>query len=329
MIPEKLSKLKERTALALRSKRGKNVLLYLLFLCVSFVFWVLLSLDSETQKDFEIPVTYSNIPENVTILSGMYDKISVTVKGNGYQLFKFRWNDLPELNIDFKGNVNKNNVMTVSSQKLDSYLRGYFGQGVEIMSVKPDSLWLSFTQQPGKSVPITINADVSTSLLYLQSGPISANVDSVKIFGPIEILRSTANVETEEIILTELSDTSKVEVRIKPINGVKIIPEKINITVPVEPLISKKRNVPIEVVGVNDGTKLLTYPSSVEVSYLVPMSKYSDDTPLKAVVEYNSIDSLNPKVEVKIPHIPEYYKNVGVTPNKVEYKIERKQRGIK
>ena len=31
---------------ALRTTKGRNVLLYLLFVCVAFVFWVLMSLDS-------------------------------------------------------------------------------------------------------------------------------------------------------------------------------------------------------------------------------------------------------------------------------------------
>ena len=51
------------------------------------------------------------------------------------------------------------------------------------MSVRPDSVRVTYTTAPGVSLPIIINADVHPSLQSIINGPITANVDSVKVYG--------------------------------------------------------------------------------------------------------------------------------------------------
>lgn len=49
---EKARKIQTKVTAALKSSRGQNVLLYLLFVAVAFVFWVFLSLDTEVRPRF-------------------------------------------------------------------------------------------------------------------------------------------------------------------------------------------------------------------------------------------------------------------------------------
>ena len=65
---EKARKIQTKVTAALKSSRGQNVLLYLLFVAVAFVFWVFLSLDTEVQRDFDVPVELQDIPDSVTIV---------------------------------------------------------------------------------------------------------------------------------------------------------------------------------------------------------------------------------------------------------------------
>ena len=65
---EKTIKIKRKVTAALHSSRGQNVLLYLLFVAVAFVFWVFLSLDTEVQRDFDVPVELQDVPDSVTII---------------------------------------------------------------------------------------------------------------------------------------------------------------------------------------------------------------------------------------------------------------------
>ena len=52
-----------------RTSTGKNVLLYMLFVAVAFFFWMLMSLDSEIQREFDVPLEITDIPDSITAVS--------------------------------------------------------------------------------------------------------------------------------------------------------------------------------------------------------------------------------------------------------------------
>lgn len=324
MLGDRLSKIKETSSKALHSQRGRNVLLYLMFVCISFVFWVFLSLDSEVQKDYEVPVELTEIPDSVTIISKIPSSFSVSVQGKGSQLLRFLWGPTPMMKIKFDNNISERGIFSLSKLKIDSKLRDYFGQGIQIISVKPDSIRLPFTTMPGEKVKLKIDADIRPDLQCIVSGPITANIDSVKVYGIDGVPHSLSYVQTDLIRRSGLKDTTRIEVGIRPINGLRIIPDRVIVTIPVEPLIAKRRNIPVDVMGLPDDLGLITFPSSIEVSYLVPMSRYNEDYPLKAFVDFPEIDQEKSHVGVTLSLTPDYYRNIILTPDSLEYIIERK-----
>lgn len=295
-----------------------------MFVCVAFVFWVLLSLDSEVQKDFEIPTEIIDVPENATIIGRVPSKFYVTVQGKGAQLLRFMWGKTTPIKLKFSDNITESGVFSMSRVKIDGKLRDYFGKGIQVTAVKPDSIRLPYTTMPGVALAIKINADVQPNLQCIISGPITSNVDSVKVYGLHGVPRNLSYVETEPINLSGIKDSTSIEVAIKPIEGLRIIPDNVRINIPVEPLISKKRNVPIEVIGTSDKMGIITFPSAIDVSYLVPMSRYNENYPIKAYVDFNQVDSLIPRVAVEISSVPDYYKNLAISPDSVEYVLEKK-----
>ena len=112
-------------------------------------------------------------------------------------------------------------------------------------------------------------------------------------------------------------------VRLRPINNVRIIPDKVKITVPVEPLIKKEQNVPISVRNQPYGINVLLFPPSIKVTYLVPQSKYKDPTNLTVVADYNDIDLASNKVNVKLGEVSGAYSSVVLGVDSVNYVIER------
>lgn len=319
-----LTKIRAAYIKAVRSSKGKSVLTYLLFVCVAFIFWVVLSLDTQVQRDFDVPVIIEDIPDSVTIISEVPQKISAVVEAKGSQLLRYMWGSMPPLKLKFTDYANTDNHnFFVPKSKVDSRLRDYFGQSVELMAARPDSLSLSFTTTPGVRLAVHVNSDITPEFQYIISGPVKADVDSVTAYAVGGVPRSLTVADTEWIVRTDLKDTCVYEVRIKPIPGVRFIPDKLNITVPVEPLISKRRTVPVEVVNLPEGIGLITFPSSVDVTYLVPMSDYNDDYPVKAYADYNSLDLHKNKIKLTPSLMPELYRNVALHPDSVEYIIEK------
>lgn len=321
---EKARELREKFKAALHSSRGRDVLLYLLFVAVAFVFWVFLSLDTEVQRDFEVPIEVQDLPDSVTVIGQIPSEIAVSVKGKDSQLLRYMWGKVSPLKFKWSENV-ADNSFVITHARFDARLRDYFSSGVQIVSFRPDSIRASFTTHPGVRVKLIVQADVHPNLQYIISGPIKANVDSVTLYSATDMPHSLKFVSTEPIVKSELKDTMRYEVRVKPIAGVRIVPDVVTVTVPVEPLISRRRTIKLDVVNLPSDKGLITFPSKVDISYLVPMSAYNDDYPVKAFVDYNDIKSSRKKMPVTLSVIPEIYHNLSFTPDSVEYIIENKQ----
>ena len=102
------------------------------------------------------------------------------------------------------------------------------------------------------------------------------------------------------IIRPKLTDTTSVLVKIKPIDGVRIIPDNVTVTIPVEPLIARSQMASVVVKNMPHGYGLLTFPSQIEVSYLIPMSAYNTEPyDIKAYVDL--ADALSGSNIRKIP----------------------------
>ncbi len=318
---EKTIKIKRKVTAALHSSRGQNVLLYLLFVAVAFVFWVFLSLDTEVQRDFDVPVELQDVPDSVTIIGQLPPTIGVSVKGKDSQLLRFLWGKMSPVKFKWNDNI-VGSSFVLNRLKVDSRLRDYFGNGVQIVACRPDSLRLPFTSQPGVKVKLIVQTDIHPNLQYIISGPITADVDSVTLYSVNDLPHSLKFVSTEPIVKSNLKDTVRYEVKVKPIAGVRVIPETVTVTVPVEPLIARKRSVNISVENLPEGVNVITFPSKVELSYLVPMSAYNDDYPVKAYVDYKAGRPSRKKLPVSLSTIPSVYHSLSFTPDSVEYIIE-------
>lgn len=308
---------------ALRTTKGRNVLLYLLFVCVAFVFWVLMSLDSEVQRTYDVPLQIDNLPDSVTLITEVPANVSATVQGKGSQLVRFLWGKPSPLRIPFDRTAAADGVFALPAMKLEARLRDYFGNGVQILNTRPDSIAIVFTTEPGHRLPLIIDADISTSLQSVQSGFPEANVDSVTVYTRGSIPPSLLAIHTELLSRSDLKDTTRYDVKVVAPAGMRVIPDHVIVTVPVEPLIAKKRQVEIEAALLPDGTRMLMFPASVEVSYLVPMSRYSEDYPIRAFVNYpEAAHSRTGKVEVQLGPIPGRAYSISHSPDSVEFVIE-------
>lgn len=325
-LKERASHTKERASELLHSSRGRDMLLFLLFLAISFVFWLLLTLNNEIQEDIEIPVQLTSVPDSVTLISTMPPAINVSVRDKGSSLVRYVWGHVPAMGIDFDDYVKDENRLVLNETELNGRLRSFFGSGVQIVSVKPDSINLFYTSRPGRRAKVIINADVRANYQYIVSGPITANVDSVELFSVEPLPAKLTTVTTMPVVQTNLRDTTAVEVKIAPIAGVRIIPDKISVSIPVEPLISKRQIIPIETRNVPDGMNMITFPSKIEASYLVPMSSYNEARPdIKAYVDYEAtFDGTQAKLSVAVSYHTDAYRNLSFSPDSVEYVIERK-----
>lgn len=305
--------------------RGKNFLTFVAFLIISTIFWFLMTLNDEIQQNYSISLELTEVPEDVTFLNTPPDIITVNVKDKGRALIRYDFGSTPKLRLRFDDFVKtEDNRLLISDQQLNNYIRNIFGSGTQVISTKPDSISLRFTSRPGDRLPVFLDIDAQASPQFIVYDHPKMNVDSVTVYSATGIPASVLSISTEKLSLRNLSDTTIIEVNLIPPTGSRVVPSKATVTVPVQPLILKKRMLNVSVKNVPPHINMLTFPATVEISYLLPMGLYSDDEflPVASVDYEEAVLSTSGTSRIEISNIPSYYRNVTVKPERIEYIIE-------
>ena len=306
------------------SLRTRSILLYLMFVAISAVFWSFLTFNSDVKLDIEVPVKVS-LPGNVHLLSRVPDTLTVTVTDRGYRFFSYLFHKRPALTLRFSDYNDGNGNFKVDQSHLKKALSAMLNKHATIVSVLPENINIRFTDLPGKKVPVKTDIVVEPREDYTLFGALIQSQDSVLVFSDAKTLSEIDEVFTYHVEELDLTDTLRRKVSIAPVNGAVIEPRTIDIMVPIEKLKSQSHTVKIVVRNAPPSLKMLLFPSDVEVSYRSPVSRINDESGITAVVDYNSVDFGSPsnKVKVQIGEIPAAYQDVKLSHDSVEYIIER------
>ncbi len=306
------------------SPRTRSILLYLFFVVISAIFWSFLTFNSDVQLELEVPIEISK-PNNVHLLNKVPDTLTVTVKDRGYRFFSYLFHKSPKITLRLSDYSDGNSSFKIDQSHLKKALASVLNKQAIIVSVLPESINIKFTDLPGKKVPVKTDIVVEPREDYTQYGALIQSQDSVLVFSDAKTLSEINEVYTYHVEELNLTDTLRRRVTIAPINGAVVEPRSIDIIVPIEKLKQQTRSVKIAVRNAPAGVKMLLFPSDVEVKYLTPVSRITEDAGITAVVDYNSVDFNSPsnKVKVMIGEVPAAYQDVRFSNDSVEYIIEK------
>lgn len=313
---------------ALRSSRGKDVVIFLLFVCVSYVFWLIQTLNDDAQRELQIPFSIESVPEDVTFISEVPPTLMVSVRDRGTSLFRYAWSGAPTLAVPF-GDLNAtagSARVTLSGVELSSRVRSLFGQQAQVLNVRPDSLNLLYTSRPGRRVKIVPDIDVTTSWQSVISGNITVEPDSVVIYS---VTQTTGlhSLPTYELKAEDLTETYTARVKVKAPVGARTVPDYVTVTIPVEPLIAKTRTVPVNLKNVPAGASVVMFPSRVDVTFLVPMSRYNAEVGnITVYADFSRRTSGSAKMPIYLGAVPDGCRDVSLAVDSVEYLIEQSER---
>ncbi len=309
-----------------RSSRGKDVTIFCMFLLVSYVFWVIMSLNDDSQRELKVKFAIVNKPKDVTFISDVPQTLQVAVRDKGTVLTSFIWNGTPTLELDYErltAYPDRDRV-GLSESALNTQVRGLFAATTQVVSIRPDSLSFIITDRPGRKSIVMPDLNITPSPQSVISGPITIQPDTVTVFAARHLAAYPRVVHTQSVVKSNVKDTLVMEVKLRAESGVKIIPNRVKVTVPIEPLISKKRTVPISLANAGgDAASVVIFPSNVTLSYLLPMSRYSNENPVISITADYSHRSAA-KLPLVISSLPDYYQGAALDIDSVEYIIEHK-----
>ena len=323
-IHDRLSSLRNRMRNITHSPQGKEFFTFFVFVLLSAGVWCILAINENRERSVQIPIELVNMPEHTVLLQNMPTHIEARIRDKASVLLSYNLGKEEPIRIDFNHHSNDKDAIVINNNNLAGYIHQQLKATTSIQSFTPDSIRVGYTQGEGKRVPIVISGNIATSLHCTITDSIFATPDSATVYGKSSILKQIDCVYTEEFDLQNISDTVRHDVKIKVIPDTRIIPDQTTVVVPVEEYISKNVTVPIAIGDIPEGYSVMTFPSSIQVSFLVPMSQYAAVTSEHFFVgnEFAALENTNgSNAPIKVETGIKYIRNITLSQDSVEYII--------
>jgi hypothetical protein len=314
-------------------KSDKRIIVFLIFVFISTIFWFLNQLEQEYETEVTLPVRYTSFPKDKILVNELPRQFDIRVKGYGYKLLEYK------ISNKFLPFVIDVNTITMRLYSRKDYVKFYaltrnlsdkieqqLSSELKIITIQPDTLFFDFADRIHKKVPVISKVKPIPASQYLIKGDLKLDPDSIIISGANPIIDTIQQVYTREIELPDLTKDYKESIAIDKYDQVDYSDEEVEIAISIEKFTEGSLKIPLKVKNVPDSLVLRTFPNEISVSYFVALSDYDKVLPqfFDAEVDFNEINFTDNKAKVKITGSPEYIRSLRFYPQAVEYLIERK-----
>jgi hypothetical protein len=134
----------------------KNLLTYLFFLLIAFVFWLMLFFQKQNvEGTYRLPLKYTNIPENVVFNNTLPQYIDISVTDNGSEIFKLDIRKRDSLEINVTELTEEGNTI-LQGEQFRQLLRTKFASSTIIRGYYPMTLSLETSELESKELVINV-----------------------------------------------------------------------------------------------------------------------------------------------------------------------------
>ena len=175
------------------------------------------------------------------------------------------------------------------------------------------------------TLPVRLQGTVSAGRQYYISDTI-CTPDSVLVYAPKGVLDTINVAYTQPVKFEDISDTLKRQIALLGQKGVKFSPSSVEMVFPVDIYTEKTVEVPLQGVNFPGGKVLRVFPSKVNVTFQVGLSRFrqisADD--FRIYVSYEELLKLgSDKYTVKLKSLPKGVNQIRITPEQVDFLIEQ------
>ena len=305
---------------------NKQILVFLLFLFISTMFWFLQSLNDKGNINVSLPLEYVNIPNDVIFAKEPPTSINVQLRDKGLNLINYSFGSVSPITIDLSAFKGKNGRVVIHREDLIPIVSEGLKSSTELITLYSDSITLLYANKKGVSKPVKLNSHIAISYNSIKNDSILITPSLVTVYADSSILSNINEIETEFLSLKDISDTTVVKLKLKEIYGVKIEPDEVEIMVPVEELISKRIKLPIGHINFPENISVLTFPANADIEVMIPISQFpkTDKYKFQLNVDFRHYKNDNKKLPLELTKIPDYVERISIIPDSVEYILERK-----
>lgn len=290
---------------------------FLIFVGISAVLWIVTTLNEEVQRHIDCTVRITNVPDSVTFISNPPGVVEVRVRGRGTHMLRNLFGSKPVLDIDFR-KYGHDDRFSLSNRDLVQIVQNSIGDERLVQDLSPDSISVPYTTSPPLRLPVKVAVTATTRPNVTLFGHIRANIDSVNVYALGHVASKITYISTAEMHLNDLAASTTFPVRLMVPPGCRVVPETVDVTVNVEPMVTETRMLPIEPVNVPGHVRVLLAPEQVSVSYRMPRSQRNQLPDVRVIADFEGVD-LESGVDKIAINTDEWLPNVFVETDSVNF----------
>ena len=297
---------------------------FLFFLLMAYVFWLMLFFRRENvEGTYRVPIEYVNVPEDAIFEQPVPKHIDVRISDIGAQIFKYDVFKPDTLKIDVEG-YHEKNIQTLQGNEL-RYILSYIFPKATLLSYYPAIIPIGTSKLEKKQLEVVFDGEITTSGANLVTDSISFIPETVMAYSSKKILAKLEKATTEYTVFENLKATSQFKIKIKPIEGVKFVPNEVEILIPVKEYTEKSFDIPITCSNLPAGLNVKFFPSQAKVSFLTTLEDYKDIKPEDFAIDldYEKLRTqTNGKIQLELTKSSPNIRNPRLTPGEVEFLFE-------
>jgi len=277
---------------------------------------------------YHIPIKYTSVPDSVVFNAALPQDIDITIKDNGYGLFRYYFTKSKDtLKIDVSEVIRTSSNKVLSSTSLQQQVKNLMLPTSAVVNYNPSYITFQYTALQQKKMPVVFDGQINISQGYLLNGDIRVQPDSVTAHGSETILKTLNYAYTTNDTIHDFNSNAPLVYDIKGIENIKFTPEKVNILVPIDKYTQKNITIPITCTNLPENLDVKFFPSTVKISFLVGLSNYQkiSEKDFSVQLDYNDLKNLRELlVPLRITSSPDHAQNLAMTPSEVEFIFEQK-----
>ncbi|MBO6880140.1 YbbR-like domain-containing protein [Winogradskyella sp.] len=302
--------------------KRRNVKRFSLFVVIAFVFLIFSKLSNDYKQTINLKVNLINIDDEIILNNDSLNTMEALIEAKGFALIPFVFKDSKEVVLDAKTDiVTMPEYYIFDVQKHRFLIEGQLGSAYKVLSLKPDTLLLSYSTRASKYVPVVIKTSVDFAAGYDIIGDYELSIDSVKVVGSSEKVNEIQSISTEELTLQEVNSNISRNLNFEGLQDIEVFPKNITVKAEVKRFTEGTIECPITIINKPDNVEINYFPKTVTITYYVDLDNYNaiDASDFRVECDYEALGDDQSFLVPKIVKKPEFVKRTAMKQKRIDF----------
>jgi len=307
------------------NRSHRKLVVFLVCVIISTLMWLFIELMKDYSDEVKYTLRFENVPKDLILTNSGDSTIIVGLNAQGFELLSAKYLhknkiltiDLSKIRIRQMGD---SYAAFLSTDKLADELKKQIRISKIITSIKPDTLFFTFSEVYRKQIPVVLDFKYTLNSQYdlvdsIEFSPRMVTVSSIK-----PIIDTIRFVKTRPLKLNNIDTNLTVKLPLyKGINSnlIRYSNDTVTMKFKVNQVTEAVYNVPVSIVG--EGKSLKIFPDKVQVFCRVPLNEYGSIQASSFIAEVSYTETSDKKLKVELLRIPGKVKVLKIEPASLDY----------